>query len=336
MENNNSNNRQPMAGYPEPAVPKFERPPTRKRRNLWTPGGVLLFIGIILMAAGWLNGARGGVNLSLSKRLGLNFNVPGIGEGSGTEMITDSSEPFSEIEINSDFVNVYFEEGGNYGFEIIMPEGYEPVWSNEGGRLYIDTSGGDEGGFHATVGMSFEDDAAVYVYYPEGARFDYVTVISGSGRIRGELPYVGNSHFETGSGGTELTFNSGAEIFAESGSGDIDLINNGDENLHARLESVSGDITVKNNAWNGLEAETGSGSIDIEAVLLGETNLKTGSGNVEVYSALDGSFGYELSSASGDIDVNEEGFAKRASHNADADNVVKVDTGSGSIDLELR
>lgn len=162
-----------------------------------------------------------------------------------------------------------------------------------------------------------------------------VTANSGSGHIR--LARIrGDVKATTGSGGISASEVAGRFV-GNTGSGSIDVRNS--EVVDADVHTGSGGITVQSVSGR-LKARAGSGSIDVMGRPTAAWDLDTGSGSVKLNVPPELGFDVDLHTSSGGINVAREvttqGQADKHRMQAKVKGggpLVKVSTGSGSIDL---
>jgi hypothetical protein len=163
---------------------------------------------------------------------------------------------------------------------------------------------------------------------------------SGSGdmQLRG---LTGDVHTQTGSGNVRGRDINGP-IRASAGSGDIEL-----------EESGAGDITIHSGSGNiqlkgingGLRADAGSGDITAEGTQKSEWEVRTGSGNVRLRLPSEAAFDVDLTTSSGDVDldhpvittvqgrVNDSPRRNIAGKVHGGGPLLRVHTGSGDISI---
>jgi DUF4097 and DUF4098 domain-containing protein YvlB len=132
----------------------------------------------------------------------------------------------------------------------------------------------------------------------EGTRGN-AEVQSGSGDLRLSR-ITGEIRLQTGSGNVRAQEIAGA-VRGGAGSGDIELDETGSGDID--LHTGSGNITL-HGVHGGLHAEAGSGDITAEGTQTGSWELRTGSGNVRVRLPQDAAFDANLSTSSGEMEVN--------------------------------
>lgn len=162
---------------------------------------------------------------------------------------------------------------------------------------------------------------------------------SGSGDI--EVGHVGRFlAADTGSGSVRAHGIHGSAQL-QSGSGDIELQQEGQGDVKAR----SGSGSIRINGLNGaFMARTGSGDVEANGRLQGAANVSTGSGSVRMHIANDSRFNLEASTGSGDIRVNFPGLSLSngdSRHHLTAPvngggPPLEVHTGSGDIEVDGR
>jgi DUF4097 and DUF4098 domain-containing protein YvlB len=173
----------------------------------------------------------------------------------------------------------------------------------------------------------------------EGTRGD-ADVQSGSGDIK-LTQITGEVHIQSGSGNVRAREIAGA-IRGGAGSGDIDVeeTSQGDIDLH----TGSGNITVRG-IQGGFRAEAGSGDITAEGEQRGNWEIHTGSGNVHVKLPADAAFDADISTSSGELEVNapitmtvqgrvNETHKQIVGKVREGGPLLKLRTGSGDIQID--
>jgi hypothetical protein len=315
-----------------PPLPSFgaSHIPVRKPRKLWIPGLILLIAGLGLFGAGWLSGSRGG-SIYLDDD-GFHMDINKAGEENGITVTEMDLPAFEVVDVKSGFADIEFIPSDNYGIEIHVPSFYKPEWEVENGKLEINVE--SEGDISLQLFNTGFLESGIWIYYPEDANFESIKLKSGSGGINAEIGYVNDKiELQSGSGDIDAVFYEGVEAEVKTGSGSIDLLHEGNGYVKAKVESGSGGINIYGNIWRDLEAKTGSGSIEVEGVLQGETDIERGSGSVEVNYEFDGVQGYDISSGTGAIYVNGERHTKNFKEHDNMDDMIKIKTGSGRIEV---
>lgn len=149
----------------------------------------------------------------------------------------------------------------------------------------------------------------------------FLSAHSGSGSIRAH-GLRGQAELETGSGDIELQNNGGGGVQARSGSGSI------------RIHGFDGSI----------RARTGSGDIEADGRLSAESSVSSGSGSVRLHLNPDARFNLEASTGSGDIRVRFPGAPQQNEHwrhhltgqvNGGGP-ALEIKTGSGDVEVSPR
>lgn len=159
---------------------------------------------------------------------------------------------------------------------------------------------------------------------------------SGSGSIRA-TDIGSGSKLETGSGTVDVQSAHG-EIKISSGSGALSIRDS--DVTEARLQAGSGNITATN-LHGGLHATTGSGSLTLSGSPTSDWKLQTGTGTIHCHFDANSKFTLDAETGSGGIHSSLNGPVSGNSANGvlrgpinGGGPVVKMFTGSGSIDLE--
>jgi hypothetical protein len=164
----------------------------------------------------------------------------------------------------------------------------------------------------------------------------FVRAASGSGSIRATDIGPG-SKLETGSGTVDVQSAHG-DIKISSGSGDLSIRDS--DVTEARLQAGSGSITAIN-LHGGLHATTGSGSLTLSGMPASDWKLQTGTGAIHCHFDANSKFTLDAETGSGGIHSRLSGPVSGNGANGvlrgpinGGGPVVKMFTGSGSIDLE--
>jgi hypothetical protein len=144
---------------------------------------------------------------------------------------------------------------------------------------------------------------------------------TGSGRVRVEKVDSDRLEIDTGSGGISVANGRVGTLLADTGSGGIDV-------RRVEIERFVGD--------------TGSGGVTLESSLLGarEVTIDTGSGSVDILASRDASFDLHAERGSGglyvgydDATLEKQGKELVGARRGDGATVIRVDTGSGSVEI---
>ena len=184
---------------------------------------------------------------------------------------------------------------------------------------------------------------------------DNINISSSSGVVQSEAEnYCAGVSIETASGDISLSGNCGSvnmastsgtvisktencdAIYAETSSGDINLINNGTAAALLNITTRSGSIRADGDVWQEVTTESTSGDIAINGELRGNTSIATTSGIVEM--SINGNpleYGYELIPTSGSIKWNGKNMNKPAFLSGSFNNHISVNTTSGDIQVDF-
>jgi DUF4097 and DUF4098 domain-containing protein YvlB len=139
----------------------------------------------------------------------------------------------------------------------------------------------------------------------------------------------------TGSGDQSIGSVNGA-VRARTGSGDIRIERTGGG---LTAQTGSGDIRVAS-VGGEVRAETGSGNIEVSQIARADVSVQTGSGDVTLNLPADAAYSLDASTGSGSINTAQpitiQGRVRRNHIQGTVrggGNVVRVKTGSGSIDI---
>ncbi len=196
-----------------------------------------------------------------------------------------------------------------------------------GGRLQIELPSSAGGG----------PSVAITLQVPEGVGFDAGTgsadihadvtlgmarVSTGSGDI--DLAEVGDVRANTGSGDIAVQRITGGAAHLNSGSGDISVQQTA---AVVQARTASGDLTV-GRLTGALRANTASGDIDIPATT-GSVEVRSASGSISIGIADGLAAWLELSSASGEVEIDLDASEQPAEGEPYV--TVKASTASGDV-----
>ena len=173
----------------------------------------------------------------------------------------------------------------------------------------------------------------------EGTRGN-VEVQTGSGDVK-LANLTGEVRLQTGSGDVRAREIAGA-IRGGAGSGDIEVEETGSGDIE--LHTGSGNIDVRG-IQGAFHAEAGSGDVTAEGTQSGAWEIRTGSGNVRLRLPGNAAFDADLSTSSGDIDVDSpiemtvQGRVQEVKKNIrgkvrGGGPLLSVRTGSGDIQIQ--
>lgn len=160
-----------------------------------------------------------------------------------------------------------------------------------------------------------------------------VTSVSGDVTLL-DLPIVGRGTVEVKSGTVQVLNSQIQDLFAVTQSGNIKITNT-EEEMKADLATDSGDINVYSSSLSG-EIKTDSGLIAVETDgLHDDLTLDSLSGNVEILYR-GPQLKYKLSTESGWLTVDYEGFQRRVSGEIGKDGYfLNAVSATGSVNLRL-
>jgi DUF4097 and DUF4098 domain-containing protein YvlB len=152
-----------------------------------------------------------------------------------------------------------------------------------------------------------------------------------------ELVVPANTQLNASTGSGDQTIGSvDGAIRARTGSGDIRI-----ERTGGGLTAQTGSGSIRVSSVGGeVRAQTGSGDVDVTQTTRGDVTVQTGSGDVVLRLPSNASFTLDASTGSGSIStaqpITVQGRLRRnhvEGRVGDGANLVRVRTGSGSIDI---
>ena len=319
-------------------VPSYmERRP--RRRVAWARLAVVLMVlGVVLYAAGFMSGARGG-NIYFSNG---RFHISAVNasdEGSASMTV----DPFHSVDIHAGSSRVVIAQGNNYG--VVVPTGWrEPTVDVTGGVLVIDArrQGRSNIQFFGITNSTGENNDVIRVYVPDNSLVGgEIRVTTSSGRISIDRVNVGNIFATASSGRIEVsnisTFVSRMELRSSSGRVTVENVPDAGD---ISIQTSSGRIDIDRAGWHSLTARASSGRINVtrgqEAGQAGHTNLQASSGVVAVEIAGRRSdYRYSLNVSSGNMRVDGDRISGRNFSGGTGDNEIVIRTSSGNIRLDF-
>jgi DUF4097 and DUF4098 domain-containing protein YvlB len=297
----------------------------RVLKNAWKLAGALMAAGLIVLAIGWMLGARGGVyvdakGVHIDKNERIEISERDIGE-------------FTEISVATASADIELIASDHYGIELSYNAQTAPEWRVQNGKLTVKAENKLIINFFS---FNFQNNS-INIYYPESARFDSAQITSASGAIRVSDAYIASLQIKNASGDVALRHLEGEALTVGVSSGRVTLSDSGISFGSVELTLTSGDITAEGLASRGTKIRSTSGRVKLSGELLGETDVHCVSGDASVSAAGDeGAYSYSLKAVSGGVRVDGQRQGNSAARqNASAGNNIAVNTTSGSIDLNF-
>lgn len=201
--------------------------------------------------------------------------------------------------------------------------------------LYIDDTGSNTWFFNFSfLDNDRREESQITVTFPIDFKAKEVQLDNNSGKMELKGIYTDRLVISGGSGNII-----GSNLKAEH----VDLcLNSGDfelDNVYLRngnIDGGSGAMLMTNSTLDNIEFDLGSGDLHIEGSLTGKNELNGGSGGilVNLTDSLD-NYQLKLDAGSGDIWINGERRNDEDIKNKDAENTLKVESGSGKVNINF-
>lgn len=273
---------------------------------------ILIPLGILLMIAGILTGARRGITILSDGRLVLNeaeqyhyenYDITGI----------------KNIHLDFNNAKIVLQESSDskFGVKINLPDSEQKPSVNisEDTLTIEDTSSG----FHILwlFGSIFSTNNEVTVYVPKGTELKDISIDTSNGRIE-----LINLNLES--------------IKAETSNGAITGQNlNISDN--ASFKTSNGEINLSGSFHDTTNAVTKNGKIIGDGSFFGKTSFKTSNGTITMENDIKRSeCNISAETSNGNIRVNGTGMGKNFQENNGASNSINLDTSNGSIAVDFK
>jgi hypothetical protein len=297
----------------------------RLLKNAWKLAGALMAAGLILLAVGWMLGARGrvyadakGVHIDKNERVEISERDIGA---------------FTEISVATASADVELIASDHYGIALSYNAETAPTWSVRDGKLTVEANNKLIITFFSTSLQS----NYIKIHYPDNARLGSVQITSASGKVSVADAYIAKLNVKSASGDVALDRLTGEALTVGVTSGRMTLSDSGISFDRVELEVSSGNITAEGIASRGTKIRAASGRVRLSGELLGETEVKCVSGAAEIRTALgEDAYSYSLKAVSGDVRVDGQRYERAASRKNDsAENNITVSATSGNIKLDF-
>jgi len=336
-----NNNNQPIV---EETVDRYER-----RSIPWVKIALLCMLaGVILFAAGWATGSRGGrVYFDRGLRV-VSYPLPDDAESGRTVDFTSTNQ-VREIVANSLSNSITFIPTTDntvrvVGVDVRVSEANgvlnidaRPVGSVITGSNFSWSRGGAFVGRHG-MGWVREGDRRFFDFNFDFSNFWQFGGISNAVRV-----YVpsGVSVIEARSvsGSVRIENINTTSLNLQSTSGSVNV--NGGTHADTRLQSTSGSVRFEGHLTGSLEARSTSGGVRVtdystQFAAGSEINLRSTSGSVRFTTAAPASaFRYSMSVTSGSMRVDGNRISGRNTHGGSGDIPINASSTSGGVTLEF-
>ena len=311
-------------------------------KNILITAGILLCVGGILMFVGSIFGGVFNGNINIGQIGAIRYT------DSDCTKETIALEDFSDLTVETSFVDIDFVSGDKFELEIYAPQDCYPTIESKGKMLIIKQPKNPE-----NISMSFNKEAPYFkITAPEDV--DYaINLGSTSGDITiTDHKISGNA--DSTSGDTYISNITASSLKQNSTSGNLTLADStvneltlshtsGDENLrNVTCNSItsggtSANLELSNVTTNILSHNTTSGDVEGEGISVSDVNITGTSSDVElVISGATEDYNYDIHTTSGDIEVGTMHTEGSYTSDSGKDKKIYVNTTSGDVELSFR
>ncbi|WP_270738704.1 DUF4097 family beta strand repeat-containing protein [Massilioclostridium coli] len=321
----------------------------RSMKIVWTVIGVIFGVGLILTGIGYTMGA--------SKHIVL--NTTGVHAIKGdTKVISDQQqlEKFTSISIDTRSASVKLEPSDHYGIETHYQDNNETItWEIKDDCLTVQQSENYHG---LNWDFSFINAGSPYywgevtIYYPSDANFQTTTVVSGGNiTIAGlktdgltlegdsatfDLQDVTTTKWENKLDTSDISANhvTTTKLVHITNNGDTSFSNCMFEMIEGSIED--GNLDMVSCQTKGMQIINHYGDMDLTGDFQGITSLNAVEGDVTLHPTMDSSsYGYQLESAEGCVEINGIEQPQSISQNMSSQNQIRATVEYGDISIAV-
>ena len=326
-------------------------------KNAWKVVVISIILGIALMIAGFMFGARSGVSFGRSGVILGDIplrNIPRVitrhfdwvGEyndriphdawqTSGERSAIMLPDEITGININVASAHIEFVTSDDFMLEIAdNNQNRAPIrHAIQNGVLEISQ---DTYRSRRAFGFGISPNSHIVVSVPGDIIFDTVNARTVSGRVNIEsVNCRGRLAASTVSGSITLNGSTADSINVNATSGNVRLNDIATNDMH--ISVISGNTDADRIRAGGLTVDSISGRVTINGELTGQTRIDTTSGTIRLTVQTNGeSYQKDLSVLSGNININGQRVQGRSFSNMEhSDNRISINALSGDIHLDL-
>ncbi len=342
----------------------------KKWKNILIAGAVILGVGLVLTAVGWLFGGNHPIYIGKD----------GISVGGGEnrngqpEVLSEEFEGFSSISTDLSSYPVELIPSDKYAIEAVYDtEIGKPEYKIENDTLIVKDKSAISIGFNFSGVINNSDKLVVKIYYPKSAQLKKVVIKGDASDLSFHELNADSAEFYLNLGKLELDAISADNIKVELDCGtclmtniqasDMTVRNNlGETSLEIgklktlEIDADSGDVTVadvtvesgvfslelgkfkaEKLSTGSLIVDNQSGDIELSGKLLGKTEVDCSMGevNVSLENAKD-QYDYELKASLGMVTVDGNEVSNSTSVANGANNNLKVNAEVGDIKVDFK
>jgi hypothetical protein len=342
----------------------------KKWKNVLIGGAVILGIGLVLTAVGWLFGGNQPIHI----------NKGGISVGDGerrngqSEVLSEELQGFSSISTDLSCYPVELIPSDRYAIEAVYDTGLgKPEYRIENDTLIVKDKSAINIGINLSGLINNSDKLVVKIYYPKSAQLKKVVIKEDASDLSFQELNAESAEFYLDLGKLELDAISADNIKVELGSGDCLMTNIQASNMTVKnnlgetsletgnlktleIDAASGDVTVadvtaesgvfsldlgkfkaEKLSTNSLNVDNQSGDIELSGKLLGKTEVDCSMGEVTVLPEnTKDQYDYELKTNMGTVTVDGNEVSNSTSVTNGANNHLKVNAEMGDIKVDFK
>ena len=236
------------------------------------------------------------------------------------------------------YVKVYYPKGAGFDeIQLTASSGEIKLPETEVKKLTIVTSSGNINANAVQFADAVIKASSGDINFTGRSVNGQVEIKSSSGKIDANSNGCEQVKITTSSGKINADVDGCGKVGITASSGDITVWSKNNKATNLSVKTTSGKIRVDGAAWSGLEAESSSGDIRVVGALFGATSVKASSGQVELQvNGQASQYGYDLRANSGSIHWDGRKMEKSARASDSLDNLIKVNTSSGSIKVDFK
>ena len=319
----------------------------RSMKILWIVIGSVFGAGMVLTAIGYAMGA--------SKHIVLDTTGAHAVRGDA-KVISDQQqlEEFTSIAIDTTSASVKLEPSDHYGIETHYQENNGIItWEIKDGCLTVR----QQENYHGlNWDFSFANIGSPYywgeitIYYPSDANFQTASILSNGDvsiirlktdelKLEGrsaefDLQDVNAAQWENNLDTSDVSANhvTATKLIHTTNDGDTSFSNCMFEAIEGSIED--GDIHMISCQTKGMQLTNHYGNMDLTGDFQGTTSLDAIEGDVTLHPTMDSSsYGYQLESAEGSVEINGVEQPQSVSQNMVNQNRIKITTDYGDIEI---
>jgi len=236
------------------------------------------------------------------------------------------------------YVKVYYPKGAGFDeIQLTASSGGIKLPETEVKKLTITTSSGNINANAVQFANAVVKASSGDINFTGRSANGQAEIKSNSGKVDASANGCEQVKITASSGKINANVDGCSKVDITASSGDITVLSKDKKATNLTVRAKSGKIRVDGAAWSELYAESSSGDIQVAGALFGTTSVKASSGRVELQvNGQASQYGYDLRASSGSIHWDGRKMEKSAHASDSLDNLIKVNTSSGSIKVDFK